>query len=215
MRNQKSESRRQDCGPLTPNSGLVTPNSELRTLEMTHRAIDRNAFCLVTIEAKAHGHIHRAHGDSCLSHVSVANLAVHARADVRRMIELDVRQRAVTIYSLPRDFLISLEVRGHFFNFGFVSGDDLVTGHTDLDTWDSCVRSRIHSHMTIGTMHPNFYKVDFVCVRNRLHRFGAPVEKIAQGIGQCRVSRSERAGSRARFLRIVLSSGAVVEASAL
>jgi len=131
------------------------------------------------------------------------------------MIELDVRQRAETIHALPRDFLISLEVPGHFLNFGFVSGDDLVTGHADLDAGDSCVRPRIHSHMTIGTMHPDFYKVDFVRVRNRLHGFGAPVEKIAQGIGQCRMSRSERAGSPALLLGIVLSSGAVFGTSAL
>ena len=181
---------------------------------MANRAIDRSVFRLVTINAKAHRYVHRARGDGYLRHVSVANLAVHARADVRRVIELEVRQCSETIYALPGDFFASLEVRGQFFNFGFVRGDDLVTGHTDLDAWNAGVRPRIRSHMTIGTMHPDFYKVDFVRVRNRLLGRGAPVEKIAPGIGQARMSRSEHAGSRARLLGTALGSGGVVGTSA-
>jgi hypothetical protein len=154
------------------------------------RAVDRNPALLVAIQAVAHLKIHHPDGDGLLRHVSMADLAVYASANMGSMIEADVRRGHVIIDALPGDVFTAREHRRHFLNLRLLFGDDLVASHTDLDVGDTRVRPGIDANVAVQTLKP-ISQVHFVSVGDRLDGARPAVEVVAQGTEQRAVSRSK------------------------
>lgn len=149
----------------------------------------------MAIQAVAHLKIDHPDGDGLLRHVSMADLAVYAGANMGGMIEADVRRRNIVIDALPGDVFTAREHRRHFSNLRLVFGDDLVASHADLDVGDTRVRPGIDANVAVQTLE-SVSQVHFVSVGDRLDGARPAVEVVAQGTEHRAVSRSKDRGRR-------------------
>ena len=90
---------------VTPGAAIAAPSTNIRRSEMARHAIHRRIVLLVALNAKTHRVIHFALGHRLRVHVAVACGAIHARANVRRVIELHMRGRLESVNALPRNVL--------------------------------------------------------------------------------------------------------------
>lgn len=133
-------------------------------------------------DAKPHRVINSSLCNRLLPHVVMTDRTVDSGADVRSVIESDMRRRWKTIDALPRNVLAPRAVGSHLLDFRFVRGNHLMTGHAEIDARDSGVRALIHADVAISALHA-VAEVHFVRVSNRLDGFRVEVKKIPQGIG--------------------------------
>ena len=133
-------------------------------------------------DTKPHRVIHFSLGNRLLPHVVMTDRTVDSGADVRSVIESDVCSRWKTIDALPRNVLAPCAVGSDLFDFRFVRGNHLMTGHAEIDVRDSGVRALIDADVAIRALHA-VAEVHFVRVSNRLDGFRAEVKKFPQGIG--------------------------------
>jgi len=104
-----------------------------------------------------------AFGDRHLREISMTRSALHACADMRRMIEPHVRFFDEPVYPLPWYLFAALRVVAQRLNprVGF-KADAFVTCHAEVDARETGARSALHSCMTfvafdsdlIGLMNP-------------------------------------------------------------
>jgi hypothetical protein len=103
----------------------------------------------VTIDAKAHRLVDDAFGDRHLREISMTRSALHACADVRRVIEPHVRLFDESVYRLPGQLFAALRVVAQRLNprIGF-NADAFMTRHAEVDARETGARSALHSCMT-------------------------------------------------------------------
>src|SRR5437016_6289143 len=109
---------------------------------MTDQAVVRRALLLVAIDAESHGVIDDALGHRHLRQIAVAVRAFDLRANVRRMIEPNMRLFDKSIHTLPRDIFAALGGRAQRLD-ARVGGiaDVFMAAHTYIDAWDSGARA--------------------------------------------------------------------------
>ena len=103
----------------------------------------------MTIDAKAHRVVDDAFGDSHLREISMTRCALHACADMRRVIEPHVRLFDEPVYRLPRYLFAALRIVAQRLNprIGF-NADAFMTRHAEVDARETGARSALHSCMT-------------------------------------------------------------------
>lgn len=148
----------------------------------------------MAIGAKAHRVIHFALGDGLLPHIAVADRTIYARANVRRMIELDVRRWFEAVDSLPRNVLAACAIRRELLDLRLVRGNYLMASHTEIDARDPCVRTLIYADVAIGALH-SIAEMHSVRVGDRLDRLGAKTKKFTDRIRDCGVRRRKNVGA--------------------
>src|SRR4029077_2224949 len=101
--------------------------------EMTRQTIVRGVLLPVTVHAESHIQVHVALRDRLLRDRTMTRRAFHVRADVRRVIEADMRFVRVPVDALPREIVAALlEVRD-LLDERFIGRDRVVTDHARLD----------------------------------------------------------------------------------
>src|SRR5437762_1925468 len=104
-------------------------------LEMTRQAIVRRPLLLVTIDAKTHRVIDDALGDRHLRQVPMTRGAIHLRANMRRMVESQMRFFDKSINALPWHVFAALRMIAKRLNSRVLGVPNiLMTRHTVIDT---------------------------------------------------------------------------------
>jgi len=140
-------------------------------------AIHGHLLLLVAPHTVSHGEVYSSDRYGLLSHVAVTLGAGDARADMRRMIELDVGRGIEIVDPLPRDIFAPRGIGGHFLDFGFVGGDHLMASHAETGAWDASVGAFIDPRVAVGALHV-VRQVDLVRVRDGLHGRRPAVEEL-------------------------------------
>jgi hypothetical protein len=172
---------------------------------MARQAVNRYAALRVTGEAKAHIHIHESPGGGFLGHIAMTSRTGHVRADVRRMIEKDVRRGTVVVHAHPGNIFAAIFVGCQLLNLGPVRGDDLMAGHAKLHVRNCGFGAGIHADMA-GLAFESFGEMHLVRVGNRLYWLERVlIQIVADGIERGGMGGSVYAGiaalSRLRGLR--------------
>src|SRR3954465_6876718 len=100
---------------------------------MTRQAVIRRVLRLMTVHAEPHRVIHRTFRDGLLREVAVAGRAIDAGADVRRVVEANVRFSGEAVDPLPRDFDALVSITGDLLDQRLVGRDLAVADHAGLD----------------------------------------------------------------------------------
>ena len=153
----------------------------------------------MTLDAKPHRMVDSTLGDSLFAHISVTFRAINAGLNMRTVIELHVSGGLETVDALPWYFLAAGLISGHFFNFGLVFRDYLMTRHTEIHARDTRIGSAIHSDVARDALH-TAREVYFVSVSDGLNGLRPIAKKFLHGI-PCRPVRG-RKYSRVRCNRL-------------
>src|SRR5262249_19385295 len=103
-----------------------------RASKVTGEAVVRRILLPMTVHAEAHRVIAGALGDRHLREIAMAGGAVDVGADVRRVVEADVRAVREPVDALPGNLDPLLRVRGHFLDERPIGGDLAVADHAGL-----------------------------------------------------------------------------------
>ena len=144
----------------------------------------------MAFDAKTHGVVHFSLGDRLRVHVAVALGAVHARANVRGVIELYVRGRLESVNALPGDVFSARAIGRELLDLGLVGGDHLMAGHAEIDAGDAGVGPLIDAHVAIGTLH-SIREMHFVRVGDGLDGFCPRAEEFPDRFGDRAMRRRE------------------------
>src|SRR5688572_5116183 len=99
---------------------------EASASEMTRQTVDRCLPLVVAVHAEPHRQIDVSLRDRSSRDVAVTGGAVDVGADVRRVIEADVRRRRVAVDALPDEVLAALAHRRELADPRPVRGDGVV-----------------------------------------------------------------------------------------
>ena len=147
---------------------------------MTCEAIRRRLLFAMTRDADTHVQIDVSLRDGLLSDVAVTGRAFDFRADVRRMIELDVRLRRVIKHALPGEIDAFFPHRRNLLDTRPIGGNRVVADHARPHTRQTCNRPRRHRLVTILGAGDLFADVDVVRELDRLHGFRIAAGSAAQ-----------------------------------
>ena len=136
----------------------------------------------MAIHAEAHRVVDLACGYRLGAHVSVARNTIHSRADMGRMIELDVGGGFKAVHALPRHVLATIPVAFKLLNLRLVRGNRLMAGHTQIHARNLCVGPSIHARMTIDASQ-SFLEMNLMREGNRLNRRLSPAKILTNGRG--------------------------------
>src|SRR5207244_1102609 len=123
----------------------------------------------------------------------VAHLAIAPRADVWRVLDLDVGRLTVVVDALPGYVFASLEVSREFPDLRTVGGNELMARHTELHARQFGVRTRVYSGVAVDALHA-VRQVDLVRIGDGLDRRPAPAEEVPNGVERGTVRRREHGG---------------------
>src|SRR5690348_14975314 len=115
----------------------------------------------MAVQTKIHGQIFGTYSNRLLRHVAMTLLAIHPRADVRRMPKANVPFRIEPIDALPGDFLPLVRIGCELFDLGLVHRNRLMTCHAETDARNSSIRPLRYSLMAVGAVDIVLY-VDFM-----------------------------------------------------
>ena len=174
---------------------------------MTDETVVRCLFRLVTLDAKAHRVIDNSfgHGHGC--DVAMACGAVDLGANVRRMVETNVRLVEKPVNTLPGQILSSFCIVPDHDNPRVIRVADIgVAADADIHARNSGNRAFGYSHMAIRTTDGNVFRMNLVGKIQRLHRLRADAEKMFGGFRESRMRRSENGRTPSpRLIRIRLA----------
>ena len=99
------------------------------SLEVTREAIVRSLTFPVTVHAETHRHIDVALRDALRADVAVTRRAFDLGANVRRVIEPDVRLRGIAEHALPREITTLLSHLGDLTDTRAIGGNVSMAAH--------------------------------------------------------------------------------------
>ena len=137
--------------------------------------------------------IHGTHRDRLLRHIAVTRRALHARTNMRRVIELHVRRGLKSVYALPRNVLPLGLIRRNLFDFNIIGINRRMARRAYGNAWNRGVWSLIHAYVAERALQ-TARQMNLVCKGNRLHSLGMNVEKFANCVGCGAVGRRIDAG---------------------
>src|SRR5258707_576780 len=117
---------------------------------MTGQTVIRRVLLLVAVYAEAHVVVDGALGDRHGGEIAVTGLAVHARADVRRVVEAHVRFAGEAVDALPRDLDPLVGIAGHQLDQRLVGRDLTVADHAGLDAGNAGDRPLVGALVAVG-----------------------------------------------------------------
>ena len=164
----------------------------LNILIMTSQAVVRRPLLLVAIQAKAHRVIDGALGDGHLRQIAMTGRALDFRADMRRMIEPDMRFPDESVNPLPGKIFstFGLVAQGLNSAIGDVA-DVLMTTHANIDARNSRPRPLAYPRVTGVAVDADIVGMDQMREFDRLLRLGPDVQKILRRIPESRVRGGE------------------------
>src|SRR5258705_671580 len=148
------------------------------SLEMAGQAVGRDLPFVVTVHAVPHRQLDVPLGDGLLADIAVTRRALDLRADVRRVIELDVGGRRVAVHALPRQIDALGAHRRDLFDPWSIDGDRVVADHAGPDarkTRDGTCRD---AFMAVLGARDLFRDVHVVWKLDRLNRSGCPAQEV-------------------------------------
>src|SRR5262245_61165265 len=119
------------------------------TSEMTSQTVVRSLALAMTVHTKAHRHVHVSLRGALRFNVAVAGRALDVRANVRRVIEPDVRLRGISEHSLPREVAPFFAHLGNLPDARVVRRDSAMTRHAGPHARESRDRSFGHRLVTV------------------------------------------------------------------
>ena len=147
------------------------------SLVMASDAIKGRLPLPVAIHANPHRQIYGAHRHGLLGHIPMAGFAFEVGAEMRRMVEFDVRRRRIVVDALPRDILTSRRVGRQLFDLGFFRRHRFMARHAQLHPRKARHRAGFRRGVTVCALQP-VRKVDFVSVGDGLNRRRPSVEEL-------------------------------------
>ena len=148
---------------------------------MTGNAVHIDSLRLVAAQAKAHRQVLGSHRYRAVGYIAMALLAANSIADVRGMLESDVRSRIRPEDGLPGDVLTFGGIGGEFLNFRIIGGNALMACHTKADAGNSGIRSLGYARMAALALEA-VLDMNLVIKRDRLHGCWLQIEIFSNGI---------------------------------
>jgi hypothetical protein len=147
----------------------------------------------MTIDAEAHRVIHHPLGHGHLCEVAMARRAIYLRADMRGMIETNMRLLDESIDALPRHVFVPFRMiaKGLDSRIGCVS-DVFMTRHAYIDAGNSGARPFFHAKMTICTTDADIDGVNLMRKIDWLLWLGFDAQEMPGRIAETGVRRRER-----------------------
>jgi hypothetical protein len=138
----------------------------------------------VTSDAKLHGVIDNSRGYCHLANVSVTIFAVYPFADVRGVVESDVRFLYPTPDALPWNILSLVVVILHFPDLGVLSERRRMTTPAGPNIGNRGYGATSNSKVTVHAFDLNFINVDLMNESDRLTAFGQVPEEMRYRLGE-------------------------------
>ena len=160
---------------------------------MTGQTVDRCLVLVVAVHAVTHRHLDVPLGDRLLGDVAMAGRTFDVLADVRGVIELDVRLGIKIEDPFPGHVDALLTLRRDLLNERPVRGDGRVTGHARAEAWNPGNRSCAHVDVAVLGALDALLDVRDVGELKRLDRVVMPVEVVRGRVAEARVSGGEDA----------------------
>ena len=135
-------------------------------------------------DAEAHRVIHHTPSDRHLRNIPMACRALNFGADVRRVIETNVRFVGPPVNALPGNFFTAHFVCGHFHDLGLVGRNCLMAHHAVLDAGNARHRTFRNSNMAEIALELGFFDMWLVLIGDRLNRFGANSEEMTNRLAE-------------------------------
>ena len=159
---------------------------------MAGQAVVGRALLLMTIDAKTHSVVHDTLSDRHLRQIAVAGRAFHLRADMRRMIETDVRFLVKAIDPLPGHIFVPLGMVTERLDTRIrLISDIFMTGHADIDAGNPGASAFFHALMAVRASDADIGRMNFVRKIDRLLWPGPDVQEMPGGIAETGVRRRE------------------------
>ena len=160
--------------------------------KMTRQAVEWSHALLVTVHAEPHRHVDVPLGHALLTDVAVARRARDLGADVRGVVEPDVRRRRVVEHPPPGEVSAVLAHLGDLADARSIRGDCPVTRHARSDARKAGNRTLGDALVAVLRARNLTAHVDVVRELERLlDDVRAPAEKIVERGGQRRTSGRE------------------------
>jgi len=150
---------------------------------MARQAIDGRVALLMAIQAIAHIQVHDTLRGGLFGHIAVARGALHARTNVRSVIEPDVRRSAIVVNPLPRDVFTAREVGGNFLDLRLILGNDAVAHHAETDVGDAGNRPLVNSAVTRLALQ-TVCEMHLMRKSNRLYRLRPPAQEVQESVNR-------------------------------
>ena len=146
----------------------------------------------MTIDAEAHRVIHHPLGHGHLCEVAMARRAIYLRADMRGMIETNMRLLDESIDALPRHVFVPFRMiaKGLDSRIGCVS-DVFMTRHAYIDAGNSGARAFLDARMAVRASHTDVGGMNLMREIDRLLRAGPDVEKVPGGVAETAMRRGK------------------------
>ena len=151
---------------------------------MASHAVVRGIPLPVTTDAELHGVIDNSRGYCHLANVSVTFSAVYPFANVRGMIESDVRLLYPTPDALPWNILSLVVVILHFPDLGMFCQRRRMTTPAGPNIGNRSQGATSNSNVTVHAFQLNFINVDLMNESDRLTGFGPVPEEMRYRLGE-------------------------------
>src|SRR5215510_12128967 len=186
---------------------LMNSRRSITWLEVTRQAVVRRLPLPMAVHAEAHDVVDRTLGHGTAPHVTMARRAFDAGADVRRVVEPDVRLFLEPVDALPGEVdALLLELR-ELLNQRALGGDRVVADHAGLHARKPGDRALRHGVMTVlGALQP-LADVDVVRKGKWLLDARPDAEEMSHGFAERPVGRREHRGCCGRRLRVGRTRG--------
>src|SRR5262245_2044783 len=135
-------------------------------------------------DAEAHRVIHHTPGNRHLGNISVTCGALNFRADMRSVIETDVRFVGPSVDALPWNLLTAHFVCGHLHDLGLVGRDGLMADHAVLDAGNAGHRTLRNPDMAEIALEFGLFDMGLVLVCNRLNRLAADSKEMTNRLAK-------------------------------
>ena len=166
------------------------------SLEMTREAIVRSLAFSVTVHAETHRHIDITLCDALRADVAVTRRAFDLRANVRRVIEPDVRLRGIAEHALPCEVTTLLPHLRDLTDTGAIGGNVSMAAHTSSHARKASHRPFRHSLVAVLRARDLAADVNVVRELERLFDLDRmTAEEVIQRRGKCGTCRRENVGS--------------------
>jgi len=159
---------------------------------MTGHAVVGRALLFMATDAEAHGVVYDALGDRHLREIAVAGRAINLRADMRSVVETDVRFLVESVDALPCHVFVAFGVIAQSLDPRIRRISEVfMARHTDIDARNSGPRALFDALMAIRASHSDVDGVDFMRKIDRLLRLGADADEMFGGVAEAGMRRCE------------------------
>jgi hypothetical protein len=177
---------------------------------MARQAVVRCALLLVTTDAEAHRVIDHPFRHSHRCEIAMAHGTIHAGADMRRMIESNMRFFHEPIHALPGQLFPALCMIAQRLNSRVIRVTKFfMTRHAKADARNAGPRTAVHAGVTLVAFDSDLIElVNLVREVDRLLRFGSDAQEMFGRVAEAGMRRGKgRSGPPLRPIRVCRPAG--------